>query len=136
MTAKEYLRQVKTARDAKNRLLNEAQALMDQATKITSSISPARAGGGDGRKIENAAIRLADLSAEFSAQAMAYADIEREVMDTINSIPEPYATLLYLRYFEGMTWEHLAVKMNYSWRHVHRVHAEALAIIDGIVCQY
>lgn len=136
MTAKEYLRQVRTARDAKNRLLNEALTLREQATRITTSMSATGGRGGDGRKIENAAVKLADLSREFEEQAAAYAEIEREVMATVNRLDEPYATLLYLRYFEGRKWEEIAVQMSYSWQWTHKLHKAALKKIEAIVSDY
>lgn len=133
MTAKEYLRQVRTAQSAMERARSESYVLMTQATKITTSMSAA-GGGGDGRKIENAAIRLAELADELEKEAQHYTAVVDEVLHTVNQIGEPYATLLFLRYFAGKTWEKVAVEMNYSWRHVHRVHADALKKIDGIVC--
>lgn len=35
--------------------------------------------------------------------------------------------LLTLRYLRGMKWEEIAVKMNYSWQHTHKIHASALS---------
>lgn len=34
--------------------------------------------------------------------------------------------LLTYRYLQGMKWEEIAVKMGYSWQHVHKIHASAL----------
>lgn len=45
--------------------------------------------------------------------------------------------LLMCRYIKGMSWEDIAVKLNYTWRHVHRIHSQALDSIDikdVIVC--
>ena len=30
------------------------------------------------------------------------------------------------RYIEGLSWEQVCVAMNYSWKHTHRIHANAL----------
>ena len=38
--------------------------------------------------------------------------------------------LLICRYIKGMSWEDIAVKLNYTWRHVHRIHSQALDGID------
>lgn len=40
---------------------------------------------------------------------------------------ETERTLLILRYKKAMTFEQVAVKMNYSWRHTVRLHGSALA---------
>ena len=34
--------------------------------------------------------------------------------------------LLTYRYLRGMKWEDICVKMDYSWKHMHRIHADAL----------
>ena len=34
--------------------------------------------------------------------------------------------LLTYRYLQGMKWEEIAVKMGYSWKHMHRIHARAI----------
>lgn len=38
--------------------------------------------------------------------------------------------LLMCRYIKGMSWEDIAVMLNYTWRHVHRIHSQALDGID------
>ena len=38
-------------------------------------------------------------------------------------------TLLRYRYLEGLTWEEVCVKMNYSWRQTHYIHSKALDIL-------
>lgn len=35
--------------------------------------------------------------------------------------------LVRLHYIDGLTWEQVAVEMDYSWRQVHRIHGDALA---------
>lgn len=34
--------------------------------------------------------------------------------------------LLTYRYIKGMKWEQVAVKMDYSWQHIHKIHGNAL----------
>lgn len=38
--------------------------------------------------------------------------------------------LLICRYIKGMSWEDIAVSLGYTWRHVHRIHSQALDGID------
>lgn len=38
--------------------------------------------------------------------------------------------LLICRYIKGMSWEDIAAKLGYTWRHVHRIHSQALDGID------
>lgn len=34
--------------------------------------------------------------------------------------------VLTYRYLRGMKWEDIAVKMGYTWQHIHRIHSSAL----------
>lgn len=38
--------------------------------------------------------------------------------------------LLICRYIKGMSWEDIAAKLGYTWRHVNRIHSQALDGID------
>lgn len=39
---------------------------------------------------------------------------------------EQEKNLLTYRYLRGMKWEEVAVKMKYSWQHIHKIHSRAL----------
>ena len=50
-----------------------------------------------------------------------------KVQDAIEEMEDDQEKLLLTyRYLRGMTWERVAEKMNYSWQHVHKIHARAL----------
>jgi len=38
--------------------------------------------------------------------------------------------ILGYKYIDGLTWEQVCVKINYSWRQIHRQHASALKNIE------
>ena len=40
--------------------------------------------------------------------------------------------ILYKRYFNNESFENIAVECGYSWRHIHRLHGEALKNFDKI----
>ena len=51
----------------------------------------------------------------------------RKVQTAIEELEdETEKDLLTYRYLNGMKWEEIAVKMGYSWKHIHRIHAVAL----------
>lgn len=60
-------------------------------------------------------VKLADLIEEQLA-----------VEDAIENLDSTARRLLRYRYLDGLTWEEVCVAMSYSWRQVHRLHAEAL----------
>lgn len=51
----------------------------------------------------------------------------KEITDKIEGMEnEDEKDVLMYRYIKLMKWEDIAVKMRYSWQHVHRIHARAL----------
>lgn len=61
------------------------------------------------------------------------AELEAEMLEIEEAIKvlEPRErTLIRLHYFQGLTWEQVAVEMCYAWRHIHRIHAAALEALE------
>ena len=54
----------------------------------------------------------------------------RRIESMISELPEREKLLLRLKYIDGLTWEEVCVKMNYSWRQTHRIHSEALKALN------
>lgn len=51
----------------------------------------------------------------------------QKVQSAIEAVEdEAEKDLLTYRYLRGMKWEEIAVKMGYSWKHMHRIHARAI----------
>ena len=45
-------------------------------------------------------------------------------------IRDKYINLLYMRYIDSRSWDEIAVDMEYSTRHVLKLHKEALAAFE------
>lgn len=59
--------------------------------------------------------KLAEMTAEML-----------KIEDTIEKL-DPTARMLFrYRYLDGLKWEEVCVRMNYSWMQTHRIHANAL----------
>ena len=84
--------------------------------------------------------RMAKSIAEYLEASQQYADKLDELTERlnyieacINQLPTTRErTLLRNRYINGMKWEEICVAMNYSWQHLHRIHALALLHIRDI----
>lgn len=63
------------------------------------------------------------LKEERLEKVRCYQKIERQISQMEN---EDEQEVLRLRYIFGMKWEEVAVKMNYSWKWVHKIHGRAL----------
>ena len=55
-----------------------------------------------------------------------------EVEEAINRLGPRERTLIRLYYCEGLTWEEVCVEMSYSWRQIHRIHANALEQLKDV----
>lgn len=63
------------------------------------------------------------LKEERLERVRCYQKIERQIRQMEN---EDEQEVLRLRYIKGLKWEEVALKMNYSWKQVHRIHSSAL----------
>ena len=119
--------------DSKRRaraILNEIHDLKDLATKITVTFSDMPGGGGNTDKIGGIVANIVDLQSELAVQAKTMKAEQEIVQAVIDAVDEPdLRQLLILRYINGLTWEKIAVDMNYSWRHTLRLHGAALAAV-------
>ena len=54
-----------------------------------------------------------------------------EIERAIEVLEPRERTLVRLHYFQGLTWEQVAVEINYSWAQTHRIHGKALKKLQG-----
>ena len=119
--------------DSKRRaraILNEIHDLKDLATKITVTFNDMPGGGGNTDKIGAIVANIVDLQSELAVQVKTMKAEQEIVQAVIDAVDDPdLRQLLILRYINGLTWEKIAVDMNYSWRHTFRLHGAALAAV-------
>ena len=128
MTAKEYLSKIQTYRTI-------MQAHADRIDELYHEASGLKAIVYDKDRVQTSPINhMEKLFAQIDAEAEKYVKArlryEREVrkrIDQIANIGGTFAELLFLRYVDGKRWEEIACIMNYSFRHVTRLHGQALA---------
>ena len=67
---------------------------------------------------------LTDLHAEIERKSQ----IRREIINAIEALPnESEKMILRFRYINGWNWERIAVETFYTYRHVTRIHGNALS---------
>lgn len=113
-----------------DRLIEERERLRVRAEKVTQTISDMPKGSdGDGRN--EAIIKMIDLGEKLTAEIAEYYNVGESVRNAIDSLEkEEHKLLLRYRYIDGYTFEQIAVMMNYSWRQIHRLHSEALNLVN------
>lgn len=128
MTAKEYLSQARFLDDRINSKIQQISSLNELATKCTATISdmPHSPNSG-GSTMADAVCKIVDLQEEINKDIDRLVDLKREIMGVIKAVPNvEYQTILEKRYLCFISWEQIAVDMNYSMQHIHRMHSSAL----------
>lgn len=82
---------------------------------------------GAGSPTERLAIKHIALVERYEVKRMELLEEQARIEETIEKLGETERMLMRYRYIEGMTWEEVAVAINYSWMQMHRIHARALA---------
>lgn len=126
----QYLSRYRRLNQRIDRLLEEQSRWRERALKITPTLSQAPGGGGSGSPIERPMDKVLEIDEEINREIDTLQTIRQEIRETLNQLEdESLKLLMEYRYIDGMTWEQVAVKMNYCWRQVCRKHGQALTQI-------
>lgn len=128
MNAKEYLNQARYLDNRIKSKILQIESLNDLATRCTPIYSdmPRNPNQG-GSRMESAILDIIELEHEIDKDMRALVKLKKEIVDVIKTVPTTeYQTLLEERYLCFIAWEQIAVDMNYSIQHIHRMHSEAL----------
>ena len=143
MNSKDYLSRAYRISEIIAENMQELKELRQRRDNIPSSIS-----GGHGSNSENGAAytRIIDKIIDFENQIISenseLIEISIETRRRINRVANANLNLiLKKRYLQFKTFEAIAAEMNYSVRHVLRLHGQALAEFakenkDVVECQY
>ena len=123
---KEYLKSYRRAIKREQDILDEIQRLrLDKM--FPSVVNDGMPHGSSHSDLSDYAAILDEqielLKEERLERVRCYQKIERQIRQMQN---EDEQEVLGLRYILGMKWEEVAVKMNYSWKWVHKIHGRAL----------
>ena len=128
MTAKEYLSQARYLDNRIKSKLLQIDSLNELATRCTPSYSDMpKSPNREGSRMESAILDIIELEDEISKDVVELVALKKEIVEVIKQVGNTeYQTLLEERYLCFITWEQIAVDMNYSMQHVHRMHSTAL----------
>lgn len=130
MTSKEYLSRYRWQNDRINAKLEQVAELRRKVQTVASH------GSGDTTGASSSAIydrvgeitaRIVDMEHEIDDDIDRCIDIQREVLSAISAVPdERLRHLLELKYINCATLEEIAVRMDYSYKQICRLHGQAL----------
>lgn len=83
-------------------------------------------GGNNADRIADTIAKIVDIEAIIHYKIRQLIELRGEIEATIDGLPSDQRVLMRLRYIEGCSFEAIAVNLNYSWRHTHRLHGNAL----------
>lgn len=117
------------------KITNEIERLQDEIAKtkllreqVASSLSDTSASTDAGNLIEVCTEQIEKLTGALRDSLYSLVLAREQVESIILTVQdERLKTLLLCRYVNGMTWEEIAIEMNYCYRQVCRLHGDALA---------
>lgn len=110
--------------------MEELQRLESRAEKITSMVSDMPKGSQQGDSLQRSVEKICELKVSLNQRIDAAVEKRKEIETVIETLEDKTLQLLLrYRYIDGMTWEQIAVKMDYCWRQVVRLHGSALSKI-------
>ena len=125
-----YLSRYRRLNERIDRLLEEQSRWREMALKITPTLSQTPGGGESGSPIERPMDKVLEIDVEINREIDELQIIRQEIRAALNQLEDENLKLLMeYRYIDGLTWEQIAVKMNYCWRQVCRKHGQALTQI-------
>ena len=129
MNAKEELSQYKFKKKRVSEALEEYMLYKERAEKMTAIISETTSRTNiNSDKVGDNAIKMADLDKEYQVRWL-QAEKERiELLNKLDSLDDPYRTLLVARYIHEKPFEQIAFEMNYSYDWTVHLHGEALKL--------
>lgn len=127
---KKYLLRYRYLSQEVERLSAERAAALSKARKITPTLSdmPKAQSGANG--LELAVEDIIKNADELSEKIVEMNAVKCEIESVIDSLEDDtLRQLMKYHYINGMTWEEVAVKMNYSYRNITRMHGRALVVL-------
>lgn len=128
MTNKAYLSQARHLDTRIKSKLQQVDSLNELATNCSTILTgmPRNPSASNSRMAE-AITKIVDLQNEINRDIDKLVELKREIMGVIKAVQNPdFQTILEKRYLCFLSWEKIAVDMDYDLRYVHKLHTQAL----------
>ncbi len=130
-----YLSRYRRLNERIDRLLEEQSRWREMALKITPVLSQTPGGGESGSPIERPMDKVLEIDAEINREIDELQTVRQEIRAALNQLEDENLKLLMeYRYIDGLTWEQIAEKMDYSRQWVTSLHGTALLKIELTCC--
>lgn len=124
---KEYLQSYRSAVISETQIKEEIDQLrMDKM--FPSLVQDGMPHGSGASDLSAYAAKLDELLSDLKDQMDKRIQLRREIVKKIEAMDsETEKAVLRYRYIHMLKWEEIAVKMSYTWQHIHRIHGKALS---------
>ena len=83
--------------------------------------------GGERKDFTDCVDELIELQESYDKRAKAIIAEQIHIENAIAALADPIErAVLGYKYIDGLNWEQICVKISYSWRNTHYIHAKAL----------
>ena len=133
MTAKEYLNRVRRQYYVVKQAEEELTAIKADILSLKASSMTEHVSGTKESDLADKYIRLERYFDTVTAEWDRLIGMRIEAKAMIRTLPdETQQAVLYARYINCGRWEDIAADMNYSWKHIFRLHGKALQSFAAI----
>ncbi len=122
-----YLIQYKYLNKEIDRKINQLEDWKNKIYNITGTLSDMPRSNNRTNVIENGIVAMDEIESNINSDIDNLVKLRAEIETKIEGIGDlRLRELLKCRYIDCQTWEEIAYKNGYSWRHVFRMHEKAL----------
>ena len=108
-------------------LTEELQVWQARATKITATISQEPKIPSSENQMQKCVEKMCAIKDELAQETANLQQRKHQIEEAIRSLEDKTEQdVLWYYYIRGMTFERIAVEMNYSWRQINRKHKSAM----------
>lgn len=130
--------QVKQRLNGYHHVRTERRQLLERIIRLETRLTSPGAqnldgmphGSSRGDALANGIAQLSELRDLYRAKEGELAQAQMDIERLIEGLEPIERVIARYRYIDGMHWEQICVKVNYSWRQTHRIHSE---MIDKLV---
>ena len=126
MAIKQKLKQSNNINREIDSLIEVAETLRSKAERTTASIGDSTSAH-DPHSRELIIAKLVDTERLISERIDCLCDLQNEIVSTIAKIPDStHRLILTMRYMDKVSLTEIARALNYTYRHINRLHNEAV----------
>ena len=130
MTAYEFLSQGRFIDRRIEHKQEDIERMRSKLTNANAKLSDMPKGGST-TDWTDADIKILEYEQYVRDEIKNLCEVKRQIREAIDAVEDArYRELLEMRYLCDKTFEEIAVAMKYDWRHVMRMHKEALEVVE------